>query len=147
MPIPRSIHRPAVVAFAVALVSLLASCGPVSQQPEAPETGAAIVIAPDVPHDVHGRRLPPSVRANEVLAAFAWQQFLALSWQSDYGTENVDPIRSYIRGTPDTSWDYSMPYTKPLVWETYAHRSELRPFAVPLTRSFNSPPQFMGDTP
>jgi hypothetical protein len=88
-----------------------------------------ITIGPDVPHDVPGgTRLPATEQSEAELAAFAWQQFLALCWQSDYNTN------THSRGAPDTNWNYTMKYTpgQPLVWETYAHRSELRPYNTPL---------------
>jgi hypothetical protein len=74
--------------------------------------------------------LPATEQSEAELAAFAWQQFLALCWQSDYNTN------THSRGAPDTSWNYTMAYKpgQPLVWETYAHRSELRPFNTPLLK-------------
>jgi hypothetical protein len=46
-----------------------------------------VTIGPNVPHDVPGSmRLPATEQSEAELAAFAWQQFLALCWQSDYDT-------------------------------------------------------------
>lgn len=99
-----------------------------------------VTIGPDVPHDVPGGvRLAPSEESNTVLAEFAWQQFLALCWQSNYSAD--DPVR----GTPDSSWNYTKPYTpgQPVVWETFAHRSELRPAGVPLDTPYDKVPQYL----
>jgi hypothetical protein len=99
-----------------------------------------VTIGPNVPHDVpQGMRLPYNEQSETVLAAFAWQQFLALCWQSDYNTT------SFSRGAPDTNWNYKLNYKKgqPLVWETYAHRSELRPFGIPLNQPFSKAPQYI----
>src|SRR4051812_29856416 len=62
-----------------------------------------------------------------------------MCWQSDYNTT------SFSRGAPDTSWNYKLNYKKgqPLVWETYAHRSELRPFGVPLNGPFSKAPLYL----
>src|SRR5437588_54023 len=110
-------------AVALAFVTLLAWAGADSRAAD-PCAGAQVAIGPNVPHDVQGGvRLPPTTDSDAQLAAFAWQQFLALCWQSDYNTTSCS------RGAPDTSWNFSMAYKQgqPLVWETYAHRSELRP--------------------
>ncbi|MFQ3244591.1 MAG: hypothetical protein ACI9SP_001222 [Arenicella sp.] len=107
---------------------------------QAPTRQTAVSITSDVPHDVPGgQRLPASDVSNQVLAQFAWQQFLALTWQSDYNPAN------HSRGAPDTAWNHSKPYTagQPLVWETYAHRSELRPFGVPLNTPFSKAPTYL----
>lgn len=84
-------------------------------------------------------RLPPTGASDGKFAAFAWQQFLALCWQSDYNTT------SFSRGAPDTTWNYSMAYKpgQPLVWETYAHRSELRPSGVALDVPFSKQPFYV----
>ena len=102
-----------------------------------------VSIGPDVPHDYPGGKRPaPSEETSATLAAFAWQQFLALSWQSSYR-------QNQKRGTPDTDWSYEQPYQKgvPLVWETYAHRSELRPAGESLTAPFDSPPKYLFENP
>jgi hypothetical protein len=99
-----------------------------------------IKIGPNVPHDVPGgMRLSASEQSEAELAAFAWQQFLALCWQSDYNTN------THSRGAPDKSWNYTMAYKpgQPLVWETYAHRSELRPYNTPLATPFSKVPTYI----
>ena len=123
----------------MAFVMLLAWAGAVSRAAD-PCEGVQVLIGPNVPHDVAGsRRLPPTAASDPKLAAFAWQQFLALCWQSDYNTT------SFSRGAPDTTWNYSMAYKpgQPLVWETYAHRSELRPFGVALDVPFSKQPLYV----
>ncbi|MEM6684722.1 MAG: hypothetical protein AAF617_02910 [Bacteroidota bacterium] len=56
------------------------------------------------------------------LAAYAWQLFVALNWESSWTSDNK-------RATPDTSWELSSSDAQPdlAVWETYMHRIELRP--------------------
>ncbi|MFL0805139.1 MAG: hypothetical protein K6L81_15610 [Agarilytica sp.] len=103
--------------------------------------GKNFSITGEVPHDVNkkSKRLDYSTACNEELAFFAWQQFLALNWQSSYSKQKP------IRGVADTSWNYSKPYAQgqPLVWETYAHRSELRPAGTPLNTPFNKHPTYL----
>jgi len=76
------------------------------------------------------------------LAEFAWEEFLALNWKSSYNKDQH-------RGTPDTSWNY---YKEPGaypdldVWETYAHRTELRPFSNKMLPFDNAPHYSFGDT-
>jgi hypothetical protein len=68
----------------------------------------------------------PSAGADSVeLITFAWNEFFALNWKSTYNTSTTQ------RGYPDEKWGYNdnAPYpSEPLVWETYAHRVELRPY-------------------
>ncbi|WP_315822644.1 hypothetical protein [Paraflavitalea speifideaquila] len=70
------------------------------------------------------------------LISFAWNEFLALHWRSGYGN-------SAGRDMPDRSWNYNTPgkYPDLAVWETYAHRSELRPFDDNL-QEFNVGPHY-----
>lgn len=80
--------------------------------------------------------LPDDVEENAsdtALAAFAWQEFLALNWKSSYGTDS-------LKAEPDTSWSFTNvndPNPEIVVWETYAHRSELSPYYYPM-RPFDS---------
>jgi hypothetical protein len=127
------------IAATLAFVTLLPWAGPDSRAAD-PCAGPQVTIGPNVPHDVPGGvRLPPTADSDAQLAAFAWQQFLALCWQSDYNTT------SFSRGAADTSWNFSMAYKpgQPLVWETYAHRSELRPSGVPLNAPFSKAPLYL----
>ncbi|AUC15094.1 hypothetical protein BTO06_08070 [Tenacibaculum sp. SZ-18] len=95
----------------------LTSCKPTNK-------GSAVVFKPieeikisyTLPVDV------PVDATEEELAVFAWQEFFALNWKSSYGKDN-------LRTTPDTSWEYTSDTGENFlsVWETYIHRSELRP--------------------
>lgn len=93
----------------------------------APKTGAQLnagnadsgylTITPTPPKDL------PRSASPEDLAKFAWQEFLALNWKSSWG-------KDHKRGTPDLSWNYTMPVPmgyEPVVWHTYAETTELRP--------------------
>lgn len=71
--------------------------------------------------------------SDTALAAYAWQEFLALNWKSSFDS-------SGIKGEPDTSWSYAYDtssQTATVVWETFAHRSELSPYYYPM-RPFDS---------
>lgn len=68
--------------------------------------------------------LPKDLRVGatqEELAIFAWEAFFALNWKSSYRNDNK-------RTTPDKTWKFTG-HTQPdlAVWETYIHRTELRP--------------------
>ncbi len=69
--------------------------------------------------------LPSSNATQDELIRFAWNEFIALNWKSSF-------TKNRKRDMPDTSWnwhqDTTVPYPDLLVWETYAHRSELRPY-------------------
>ncbi len=125
-----------VIFFGVFLVHPLSVLASIDCQP-----GVDFKITSEVPHDVNpdSARLQHSKKCQQELAFFAWQQFLALSWQSNYSEGTP------FRGQPDTQWSYKKPYAKgqPLVWETYAHRSELRPAGQPLNTPFNKPPKYI----
>ncbi len=86
------------------------------------------------PHDVNST--DPSKLE---LAFFAWREFFALNWQSDWNSS------SKSRGNPDANWNYKQPGpfpSQPLVWETYAHRTELSPASAIPTKAFNSDPAY-----
>ncbi|PSL46283.1 hypothetical protein CLV51_103260 [Chitinophaga niastensis] len=75
------------------------------------------------------------------LVTFAWNEFFALNWQSSYS------YNSKVRGRPDRSWAYDLhnapPYPiAPVVWETYAHRTELRPYDNNML-PFNKVPKYV----
>jgi hypothetical protein len=97
----------------------------------------SIVIGPDVPHDIEIK--PPSDAYEVELAQFAWQQFIALGWQATY-----DPAhKNFERGVADPAWKGGG-VPRHAVWETFAHRSELRPWATSLTgRNFSSVPDYL----
>jgi hypothetical protein len=86
-------------------------------------------ITPRPPAD-----LPSRGASLEDVAKFAWQEFLALNWKASIDAQHP-PSPSNQRGTPDATWNYSKPtpaYPSPVVWQTYAQTTELRPNA-PLT--------------
>lgn len=71
--------------------------------------------------------MPVDVSSTEnnatALGTFAWGEMLALNWAATY-----DGVHNVKRGEHDKSWNYTqsgMPYA--VVWETFAHRTELRP--------------------
>jgi hypothetical protein len=68
--------------------------------------------------------LPSANATEEELATFAWNEFFALNWKASWV-----PGDTSKRGKPDTSWSLDSAGTAPslAVWETYMHRSELRP--------------------
>lgn len=90
-----------------------------------------IRLAPLVPRDTRINSTPAE------LCTFAWNQFFALNWESAYNTN------TFTRGQPNLNWDYSKstPYPDVLVWETYAHRTELRP-ASNVMLPFNKKPYY-----
>ena len=78
-----------------------------------------ITISSTVPQDLAANATP------EQLVTFAWDEFFALVWKSSYNEDGK-------RDNPDTGWSFSSdsdPYpSDPVVWETFAHRTELRPY-------------------
>jgi hypothetical protein len=54
------------------------------------------------------------------LCEFAWQEFIALNWQSSWSLDQK-------RDNPDKTWLFSSGDPDLTVWETFAHRTELRP--------------------
>lgn len=71
------------------------------------------------------------------LATFAWEEFFALNWRSSYN-------KNGLRDNPDTTWTWdnnTQPFPDLAVWETYAHRTELRPAHGRRTR-FDKPPTY-----
>lgn len=120
---------------------VLASCGTGSSTKtettaQAPEPGAAapdssgfnIVIAPVPPQDLDPGNDPKK------LAEFAWAEFFALNWQSSYP-------KNQLRDSADLGWNFSSPDATLAVWETYAHRTELRPNATTL-QPFDAAPHY-----
>ena len=83
--------------------------------------------------------LPSRSASLEDVAKFAWQEFLALNWKASVDPNHA-PSPTNPRGTPDGTWNYSMPtpvYPNPVVWQTYAQTTELRPNG-PLTTPWNN---------
>ncbi|MBS0028029.1 hypothetical protein ACTJJ0_06810 [Chitinophaga sp. 22321] len=93
-----------------------------------------ITFSPFAPKDLDSNATP------EQLAAFAWNEFLALNWQSSY---RLNGKRDY----PNLSWSYDQQQPGLTVWETYAHRTELRPYDDKM-QHFDDPPHYsIGDVP
>ncbi|PJJ52894.1 hypothetical protein [Hymenobacter chitinivorans] len=120
---------------------LLAGCQQ-NSKPDAAGAGATTGLAgasTDTAFVITFSSLPPAELAAgatpKQLAEFAWAEFLALNWQSNY-----DTIRKQ-RDAPDPNWNYHDPSPKLTVWETYAHRTELQP-ANDSIRPFNSAPRY-----
>ncbi|UII31195.1 hypothetical protein LVD17_23160 [Fulvivirga ulvae] len=75
----------------------------------------------------------PSDASEEELARFAWNEFFALNWASSWPDDQK-------RATPNTNWKFagSGPAPNVAVWETYIHRTELRPANGKRTRTLTS---------
>ena len=59
------------------------------------------------------------------LAEFAWQEFVALNWQSSFNANGVSSPTNQERGVPNPNWSVSSGSVNLAVWETYLHRTEL----------------------
>lgn len=108
------------------VVSLVVACFIISA---APATPPYIQILPKPPQDLASRGA-----SMEDVAKFAWQEFLALNWKASIDAQHP-PSATNPRGTPDLTWNPSKPvpqFPNPLVWQTYAQTTELRP-NFPLT--------------
>lgn len=94
------------------------------------DTAFHITIAPQPPHDL------PAGASPKQLAEFAWAEFFALNWQA---VRSVAP--TWKRDTPDLTWNFTQKDAPLVVWETYAHRTELRPFYGAM-KPFDSQPAY-----
>lgn len=113
-----------------ALVLLLAFSLVSSLQAQTPYLKISAAPPPD---------LPSRSASLEDVAKFAWQEFLALNWKASVDSTHP-PSPANPRGLADGKWNYSMPtpaYPNPVVWQTYAQTTELRPNA-PLTTPWNN---------
>lgn len=93
-----------------------------------------IQISPKPPKDLASRNA-----SQEDLAKFAWQEFLALNWKASVDSQHL-PSPLNQRGLPDLRWSYKNPapqFPNPLVWQTYAQTTELRP-NFPLTKAWKN---------
>lgn len=77
-----------------------------------------------------------SAASPQQLAEFAWEEFLALNWQASYPKDGK-------RDAPDLNWSYkdTSAYPSLVVWETFAHRAELRPYSNKML-PFDAPPHY-----
>jgi hypothetical protein len=116
----------------IALLAGLSLAFIFSSKPKA--TGKAsfpIVFNPYPPKD-----LSPTATPEELLG-FAWSEFFSLNWRSSFSTDK-------LRDNPDLTWSYEKdpsPFPSLDVWETYAHRTELRPFSNVML-PFDNPPHY-----
>jgi len=99
------------------------------------------IVGPDDNFTINFNPFPPTDldtgASPKKLSEFAWEEFLALNWKSAY---NATGKRDY----PDTTWSYDKEagaYPDLNVWETFAHRTELRPWSDKML-PFNDPPHY-----
>ncbi len=119
----------------IAIFSLL-RCGNSAKNKNVAESLAAPT---DTSFTINFNPFPPAEldsNANpKQLVEFAWEEFLALNWKSSYSKNNK-------RDYPDTTWTY---YNEPGaypdldVWETFAHKTELRPYSNKMQVFDNAP--------
>lgn len=124
-PVLRTWSGSAALALLV-LSTFIAGC-PKKTEPAAPELTAEAPYLPIL--SVPPKDLPSRSASLEQIAQFAWQEFLALNWKASVDATNP-PSATNPRGMPDLNWNYSMPAPQspnPLVWQTYAQTTELRP--------------------
>jgi hypothetical protein len=107
--------------------------GSASAEERAKEAKAAqspvIVITPDAPADIPGGA--PNADLTTA-AAFAWQEFIALSW----------PAYSSLREAPDRAWPFGAHAAAggpPLVWQTFRHKIETFPSREPASVTVSTP--------
>ena len=101
----------------------------------------AVFLTPtawQVPHDVSS-----TTPSQKELAIFAWKEFIALNWPSNYNTT------THSRGKPDTTKtvrDFLNAGLHPdllVVWETYKHRIEVFPLdTTGYQKHFDAAPQY-----
>lgn len=88
-----------------------------------------------VPHDLD------STSDQVELSRFAWQEFIALNWPSNY--TSASPIRGTADQTKSVTDFLNGSANYPLVWQTYKHRVEIYPEDTSsYNTSFDSPPQY-----
>lgn len=87
-----------------------------------------IIFSPHPPKDLISSATP------DQLVSFAWNEFLSLNWKSSY-------YENGKRDYPDTTWSYNLNFPDLTVWETYAHRTELRPNTDKML-PFDKPPHY-----
>jgi hypothetical protein len=95
------------------------------------DTNFNIKIKPTTPPD------PDTGATPKTLSEYAWEEFLALNWRASYATDGK-------RGMPDTTWSYqneNNAFADLDVWETFAHRTELRPYTNQML-PFDAPPHY-----
>lgn len=113
--------------FISLVLILLSSCDETSKLTDLATAETNIKIDYSLPLDA------PVNATQEELAHFAWQEFFALNWKSSWTEDQA-------RATPDINWDFSASTNDDFlsVWETYIHRSELRPANGKRTKDLNT---------
>lgn len=122
-------RKPIYTYWAAGLCLLVACKSTTKQSPQeevldATATPMELTISYQVPGD-----LASHDATIEELATFAWNEFFALNWRAQWAADASAPVSDRPRGLPDTSWDFASSGAAPdvAVWETYIHRTELRP--------------------
>lgn len=91
----------------------------------------------NIPHDVSN----PTDSTQAALSSFAWKEFIALNWPSNYST--TSPTRGMADSNKSVLDFLSPDSTGQLVWQTYRHRVEMYPKDITkFNPVFNSPPQY-----
>jgi hypothetical protein len=115
--VPTVVVRSLLAGIGAASVVTIAALAP-SRQPAMAQGAPTIRVSPDIPLEVnHTANLSEA-------AAFAWNEFIALTWPAlPQGVNGAFP-----RGQPDTSLKYGDPgKTGQVVWETFRHKTEAFP--------------------
>ncbi|RED97891.1 hypothetical protein [Marinoscillum furvescens] len=109
-------------------ICMLAACKTTTKQAPQEELETASPSELSISYKVPGDLASPDATIEE-LATFAWNEFFALNWRAEWAAQASSPASSRSRGLPDTSWDFATSGAAPdlAVWETYIHRTELRP--------------------
>ncbi|MDH5609361.1 MAG: hypothetical protein OEY56_07765 [Cyclobacteriaceae bacterium] len=89
------------------------------------ENDQSLLAAPPVPTLSISYQVPRDLPADATesdMAVFAWNEFFALNWAASWPEDQR-------RTTPNVNWDFATSGAAPqlAVWETYIHRTELRP--------------------
>ncbi len=85
-----------------------------------------LIINYKVPHDL------PIGASEEDIANFAWNEFFALNWEAAWTEASPN------RFEPNKSWTANKVTPTLAVWETYAHRTELRPANGMISKSLET---------
>jgi len=117
----------------LAVILIFSQCNLSTSKKDLSDSGGFnIALSSTVPSDL------PANANDSLLATFAWNEFFALNWKASYGKDGV-------RDHPDSTWNYGndkSPFPSgEVVWETYAHRDEARPFNGAI-QPFNNAPHY-----
>lgn len=128
---------------ATCALALSASAAPKPKKATAAPPIPAIQIIPQVPLELNaqGGGAPAATLAQA--AAFAWQEFIGLSWPA----ATVDGQGNPLRDTPDTSCLLGDPgprcSAQPLTWQTLRSKAEIFTNGAS-DPNYNSPPNYNG---